>query len=147
VWVRLALRRARGERPAEGASHFGDAPGSAREGPPRVVGVAFGEDHAHEAAAWLERARAAGADCALVTDAELPPGEVRVRRIEGRSPGRLAIALDAEHQLRAIDLVLVAGRRERLMARTLPRALRGAAQLAPADDPRRVSEIVASTIR
>ncbi|HVY95397.1 MAG TPA: hypothetical protein VHA54_00415, partial [Solirubrobacterales bacterium] len=61
---------------------------------------------------------------------------IRRRRLDGRGPGGLVRALDAEDQLRPFDAVLLAGGRERLLARAAPGALRGAVEpLRPGDAP------------
>ncbi|HKO39259.1 MAG TPA: hypothetical protein VJU14_12910, partial [Solirubrobacterales bacterium] len=77
-------------------------------------------------AGWLEEARRAGADVALVGAS--PPGEAQVphRPFDRLGPGRLVRALDAENQLRPIDALLPAGRRDRLALRLAPAELRGA---------------------
>jgi Glycosyl transferase family 2 len=108
----------------EGASGFGQEP--PRLGPVRIVGVAFGRRGASRLAGWLEEAQRSGADVALVGAAS--PEAVRVphRPLDRLGPGRLVRALDAEDQLRPVDALLLAGRRERLALRLAPAALRGA---------------------
>jgi glycosyl transferase family 2 len=97
-----------------------------RVGPPRLVGVAVGAAGTPRLTAWLEQAGGAGADVALI--ASRPTGSTAVRRraLEGVGPGALARALDAEDQIRPIDALVLAGRRERLLLAAVPRALQGA---------------------
>jgi Glycosyl transferase family 2 len=145
VWLECAadslatVHRLRGG--AEGApGGFGqEAP---RLGPVRIVGVALREADAESLAPWLEEAAAAGADVSLIGPSPLPafvlsspegeqgrtPGVVRCRRPNGRGPGALVRALDAEDQLRPVDALLLAGRRERRRLRFAPAALRGAVE-------------------
>lgn len=114
----------------EGSSGFGQEP--PRLGPVRIVGVALGRGAAARLAGWLEEAAREGADVALV-GAEAPPGSTVLHRpLDRLGPGRLVRALDAEDQLRPVDALLPAGRRERLALRLAPAALRGAvAPLSP----------------
>lgn len=109
---------------AGGASGFGQEP--PRLGPVRIVGVALGRRGAARLAGWLEEARRSGADVALIGAA--PPDGARVphRPLDRLGPGRLVRALDAEDQLRPVDALVLAGRRERLALRLAPAALRGA---------------------
>jgi hypothetical protein len=119
-----------------GSGGFGQEP--PRQGPVRIVGVALRPAGAARVAAWLERAAAAGADVALV-GAEPPDGTpLRRRALAGRGPSALVRAIDAEDQLRPLDALLVAGRRERARLRLLPGALRGVVPpLSPAEAPER----------
>jgi hypothetical protein len=108
---------------ADGSSGFGqEAP---RLGPVRIVGVAFGRRGADRLTGWLREAERGGADVALIG---APPREARLRHrpLDRLGPGRLARALDAEEQLRPVDALLLAGRREQLALHLAPRALRGA---------------------
>ncbi|HEX5609713.1 MAG TPA: glycosyltransferase family 2 protein [Solirubrobacterales bacterium] len=119
---------------AGGAGGFGQEP--PRVGPVRIAGVALSARGAGQLAPWLQRAAKAGADVVLI-GAE-PPGDssVRHRPLAGGRPGALARAIDAEDQLRPVDALLLAGRRERAALRLLPGALRGAtAPLSPAASP------------
>lgn len=99
-----------------------------RLGPVRIVGVALGEAGAERLCPWLEEAAAAGADVSLIapTSSRPPPGVVRRRALDGRGPGALVRALDAEDQLRPVDALLLASRRERWRLRFASAALRGA---------------------
>lgn len=108
----------------------------------RVVGIAYGSTAAAQGAAWLRAAAAAGADVALVTTA---PGAVahagvRARRLD-RGPFALARALDAEDQLRAIDVLVPFGRRARAALRLTPLALPEGdpVEADSRDDPARVA--------
>jgi glycosyl transferase family 2 len=114
-----------GARSGAGGGHGVEAP---RVGPPRLIGVAIGGEEAAELAGWLAQAAGAGADVALVApDSPIAGGgSVRHRRLDGRGPGALARALDAEDQIRPVDALVLAGRRERLLLRAVPRSLRGA---------------------
>jgi glycosyltransferase involved in cell wall biosynthesis len=128
----VATRHLLGRRGAETGSS-GVAAGShygARHfyrGSPRLVGVALGPAARAAAGAWLAEARDAGADVALVSDAQAPDDwhGVRVRRLGGFGPVALARALDAEQRLRAIDGVPAFGPRARLFTRLVPIHLRG----------------------
>jgi hypothetical protein len=91
----------------------------------RLVGIALGRRRAARLAAWLVEAQAAGADVALICPAGSATGPIRARELARSAPGAAVRALDAEDQLRAVDAVVVAGRRERLALRLAPRALRG----------------------
>jgi len=111
------------------SSAEGDAAGLGQEaprvGPVRIVGVALGEQSAPRVAAWLGAAQEAGADVALICGSPPPQAAVRARPVEGAGPGALARALDAEDQLRPIDALLTAGKRERALLRLAPGALQG----------------------
>jgi hypothetical protein len=97
-----------------------------RLGPVRIVGIALGERGAIRLGTWLERAAAAGADVALIAPSAAPGTSVRHRPLAGTGPGELVRALDAEDQLRPVDALLPAGRRERWRLKLAPRALQGA---------------------
>jgi hypothetical protein len=140
-----AAHRLRAGREEGGTRGFGqEAP---RLGPVRIVGVALEPADGVRLGAWLEAAAVAGADVALI--GMLPPGaNVRHRPLDGRGPGGLVRALDAEDQLRPIDALLPAGSRERRRLRLAPRALRGAtAPLDPAAAPGRTVEAVQERTR
>jgi hypothetical protein len=106
-----------------GGSHGEEAP---RVGPPRLIGVAIGADRVPELTNWLAQAADAGADVALVAPGTPDETALRRRRLGGRGPGALARALDAEDQIRPVDALVLAGRRERLLLRAVPSSLRGA---------------------
>lgn len=108
-----------------GAGSFGFGQEPPRAGAVRIIGIALGTRGADRLAPWLQRAADTGADVALVGAAPRGGTTVRHRPLSGSRPGRLARAVDAEDQLRPLDAVLVAGRRERLALRLLPSALRG----------------------
>lgn len=107
---------------SQGGGGFGQEP--PRLGPVRIAAVAFGAARTQRARAWLEDAQRAGADPILLTDRPAA-GAVRERRLRAR-PGALVRGLDAEDQVRPLDALLLAGRRERLLAKFAPTALRGA---------------------
>jgi hypothetical protein len=123
-------RRLLGRAPAPpagvpaGTDHFGRD--DRRVGPVRLVAVAGGEQDSRRALAWLEAARAAGADVALISAA--PPAgahAVRVRRMPRLGVLHLTRAVDAENQLRTIDLLVTAPGRAARLARLVPGVLRG----------------------
>jgi len=96
-----------------------------RIGPLRFVGIAIAPGDAVRLGAWLAGAAEMGGDVSLVCR-DAPAGlAVPVRELSGGGPGALARALDAEDQIRPIDALLAAGRRERALLRFCPRALRG----------------------
>ena len=97
-----------------------------RIGPARLVGIAASAGGAERVASWLERAAAAGADVALISAGPVADTAVRRRSPTGRGPGAMVRALDAEDQVRPIDALVLAGRRERLLLTLAPRSLRGA---------------------
>jgi hypothetical protein len=141
-----AAHRLRGGREEDGAEGFGQA--APRLGPVRIVGIALRPGDAVRLGAWLEAAAAAGADVALI-GAPAPPGtEVRHRPLTGNGPGELVRALDAEDQLRPVDALVPAGRRERQRLRLAPSALRGeTAPIDPATAPERAVETVQERTR
>ena len=109
----------------------------------RLVGVALGADGAERLVPWLEQAAEAGADVALIGPGARDRSALPGRDLGGRGPGALARALDAEDQLRPIDALVLAGRRERRRSRLAPRAVRGKVEpldpaLAPAEAVRTV---------
>jgi len=125
VWV----RRVMGSASADGApraetQHFGQRTGYA--GPARLIGVALTDRHVGGVAEWLRQARADGAETVLVTAARgtVPP-DLIVRRLPSASPFALIRALEAETQFNPIDALVTVGWPERLLARGLPRHLRG----------------------
>jgi hypothetical protein len=135
VWVHSARAR-RGEPGALGSgAHFGH--GRRHQGAARVVALAGGARASADAADWLARARAAGGDVALVTDAELAidPRELHVRTIPRLGPFATLRALEAESRLRALDALLPFGRRAQLLARAVPAPVRGPAGVLRPGDP------------
>jgi hypothetical protein len=126
---------------AEGAAGFGqEAP---RLGPVRVVGLALDPRGAARLLPWLEAAAAAGADVALIGADPGRATPVRLRPLAGAGPGELVRAIDAEDQLRPVDALLPAGRRERRRLRLAPGALRGAVPpLDPDSTPKQAVETV-----
>jgi hypothetical protein len=130
----------------EGSSGFGQEP--PRLGPVRIVGVARRRRGAARLAEWLEGAAAAGADVALIGAAPPQGSAVPHRPLDRLGPGRLVRALDAEDQLRPVDALLPAGRRERLALRLAPGALGGAVPpLSAAEDPRQAPGRLQSATR
>jgi hypothetical protein len=90
-----------------------------------VIGVAGGAA-AGRADKWLARAREAGVDVSLITNAPPQDGAVRVRRVRRFGPLQLARALEAERQLRGqADALLVEGRVARALMRVMPGSLKG----------------------
>jgi hypothetical protein len=129
----LSIRRGRddGAGPA-----FGQEP--PRQGSIRIVGASASAAGTERVAAWLRGAAAAGADVWLIAPIEV--ADLPGRRLEGSGPGAFARALDAADQLRPVDAVLPAGRRERAWLRMTPRALRGIVPpLALGNDPTRAT--------
>lgn len=97
-----------------------------RVGPVRLVGIGLTEKSAARLAGCLTEAAEAGADVALIGTEPAGGGAIRCRRLTRNTPGALVRALDAEEQIRPIDALVLAGRRERLLLSLAPRALRGA---------------------
>jgi hypothetical protein len=130
------------------ADHFGDAGASHRGGPPRFVAVARGPGSAQRASNWLERAASESqADAVLLTDSPVPVSAIRSRALPSAGPLNLARALDAEHQLRPIDAVLVAGRAERRGLRFVPESFTGIGVLTLDADPAQVAAEVEAALR
>lgn len=130
----------------EGVSGFGLEP--PRLGPVRIVGVARSRRAAARLAGWLEEAAREGADVALVGSAPPPGSTVPHRPLDRLGPGRLVRALDAEDQLRPVDALLLAGRREWLGLRLSPGALRGAVPpLSTEENPREAQSRLQSETR
>jgi hypothetical protein len=142
VWVRHLLGRRGselGHSGTTGDSHYGSR--RFRRGCVRVVGVAVDSAAAAAAHAWLSSARAAGADATLITSAPAPDETVvRVHAVAHMGPLALIRALDAEEQLRTIDLVVTFGWRAKLLLRAVPGGLRGElGDVRQETDPRSVS--------
>jgi hypothetical protein len=149
IWLECAadsyavILRLRGNANPEGESGLGqDAP---RLGPVRLVGVAIDADGVRQLTPWLVRAGDAGADVALIGPRASGPSALPGRRLDGRGLGALARALDAEDQVRPIDALVLAGRRERLRSRLAPRAVRG--KVAPLDQAQSPAEAVKTVQR
>jgi glycosyl transferase family 2 len=107
-----------------------------RRGPVRIVGVALAAADAARLTGWLEAAAGMGADVALIAPDPPPDTTVRLHRLSSRGPGGFVRALDAVDQLRPVDALLPAGRRERRRLRLASPALRGAmAPLEPSTPP------------
>jgi len=107
----------------EGSGGFGQEP--PRLGPVRIVGVALAGRDAGRLAGWLAEAATSGADVALIGAAPPERSTVPHRPLDRLGPGRLVRALDAEDQLRPVDALLLAGRREARGLRFASAALRG----------------------
>ena len=128
----LRLRRGSGG----GASGLGQE--DPRQGSVRLVGVCFDRKATEEMVAWLGDAAQAGADVALISRQATSGGSVVGNRaLDGRGPGALARALDAEDQARPIDALVLGGRRERRFLRLAPRALRGVVEPLTREAPAR----------
>jgi hypothetical protein len=145
VWARAATSSpsSSGAEPTGGA-HFSPIE---RAGSARLVGVAAGERAAANLAAWLQRAADQDADVVLVTDARAPGFEIRTHPLPALGPFRLARALEAEHQLRPIDALVVAGRAERARMRLIPSALRGLGLVSPETDPAQILGRIEAELR
>lgn len=128
--------------PAPGAEGgFGHEP--PRLGPVRLVGVAFGKERTDRLESWLGQAAAAGADVSLISTVPREGAAVRRRSLGAAAPGALVRALDAEDQLRPIDAVVPAGRRERFLTGLAPGSVRGVVDaIDPAADPARATQTV-----
>jgi hypothetical protein len=120
VWTTFlrSRRRPKSTRPG----HF--AVEHRLDGSPRLVGLAFGAE-TERALAWLEAARGGGADVALVSNEEPRKARLRVRRVGRLAPLEILRALDQEWQLRPYDALAVFTGRPKVVARMLPRRLRG----------------------
>ena len=101
-----------------GGSAGGFGQEAPRLGPVRLVGLATSAHGSAMLGRWLGEAAEAGADVALTSPTPTIGAVVR--------------ALDAEDQVRPVDAIVPAGRRERLLMRFAPRALRG---VVPPIDP------------
>ncbi len=126
VWMRHAagLRGSeRGESGVQVGAHYGAW--KDRRGSIRVLAVACGAASSAEAARWLGRAAAAGADVALICAGVPGVAGVRTRRIPRFGPLSVIRALEAEEQLRPVDAVLAFGFAAELTLRVVPGALRG----------------------
>ena len=110
----------RRRRIAAGGGGFGqEAP---RLGPVRLVGLATSADGSALLRRWLGEAGRGGSR----RGADLPhPATI----------GAVVRALDAEDQVRPIDAIVPAGRRERLLLRFAPRSLRGVVSPIDPDTP------------
>ena len=129
VWIRHVLGfrgRERGRSGAPAGGHYGAR--KLPRGSAHVVAVAAGTAATASAARWLTGIQADGADVALISDSPgaLAGSQVRLRRLPTRSPLALIHALDAEEQLRTIDVVVPFGRRASTLMRLVPGPLRGA---------------------
>lgn len=119
-----------------------------RAGPVRLVGIGLGRNGAGPLGEWLTEAADAGADVACICGGEPSDTVVRLRPVGRASPGALLRALDAEEQIRPIDALIPAGRRERLMLRLAPKALRGAVRpLSPKQAPAAAVSSVRERVR
>lgn len=134
VWL-LALRRGTGGD-AETAHFSGDP---VARGPLRLVGVATEAADTGAVAAWLEQARAHGADATLLTcvpdtvrgdrapgdGPDRTPSGIRLRPLESGSVLGVVRGLDAERQVRQIDALVVPDRGlGRVTARAVGRVAR-----------------------
>jgi glycosyltransferase involved in cell wall biosynthesis len=142
VWLRYAAGRRgheRGESGVEADLHYGAW--KIGRGSLRVVALAGDEANAAAAASWLARAAALGADVSLLSTSPAPPAEgVRVRRLQSLGPLAVIRGLDAEEQLRTLDVVIAFGRRASLILHAVPRGLRGHMwDLTPELDPAALS--------
>jgi glycosyltransferase involved in cell wall biosynthesis len=141
VWIRHFLDRRGGERGRSGIAanlHYGSR--RFHRGCLRVLAVAD-RSEVPVAEEWLATARVAGADVALIGE-HPAPGQSGVRNRGVARLGLLALiqALDAEEQLRSIDVVVAFGWRARLLLRGVPRGLRGEMpEITQETDPRTVN--------
>ncbi|MHB8060728.1 MAG: hypothetical protein ACYDHO_07850, partial [Gaiellaceae bacterium] len=137
VWTRYLHSR---RRPASvRAGHF--ASEHRLEGGVRLVGLASARE-ADRAAAWLEQARAGGADASLVTTGEPADASIGRRRARRLTPLAALQALDREWQVRPYDALVVFAARAKVVARMLPPRLRGLRGLVDGElaDPRETAK-------
>ncbi len=115
--------------------HFGQR--NVELGTIRIVALAAGPAAAEEAAEWLRRAAVAGADVGLITDAPPPPRpDLHVRVVDRVGPLAVLRALDAENQLRPVDVLVATRGCARRIAGLVPAVLRGGRAAAGLDrDP------------
>jgi glycosyltransferase involved in cell wall biosynthesis len=142
VWLRhmSGLRGgARGESGTPTDGHYGVR--RRHGGSVRVVAIAAGSASRARAVAWLIRARQAGLDVALIADTRSEERALRTRSLTRMGPIQLIRALEAEQQLRTIDVVVTFGMRARLQLAIVPRALHGIVQgVSEQEDPSAVCE-------
>jgi hypothetical protein len=146
VWAHAVSRHGRRAGMASGG-HFSGAGASQRAGPPRVAAVAKGEVRSVDAAVWLDRLAAQGAEVVLVTNAKGRGETKHTRALERFGPFLLARTIEALHQLRPIDALVPAGPAERLRLCFVPRALRGIDGFQVGADPGSLLEHVDAELR
>ena len=151
VWLRRLVGRTgdlSGDSGLAPGIHFGYT--RHRIGPVRLLAIASGPDATARATEWLHRARAAGADVAIVTD-RAQGGDDRglhVRPVKRFSWLNLVRAASAEEQLRPIDGILVCGRRASRLTPLLPRQISGDALIIdPREDPAEAEKRVRAAMR
>jgi len=120
VWITFLRSRRKPDSTRPG--HF--AVEHRLDGSPRLVGLASSAE-TEQALAWLEAARDGGADVALVSNKQPQKAQLRVRRVGRLTPLEILRALDQEWQLRPYDALAVFAGRPKVVARMLPRRLRG----------------------
>jgi len=142
VWSRhlLGLHGSeRGDSGIAGNAHYGSR--RFGRGSLRVVAVAADPSAVTLAGQWLDVARAAGADVALVGVG--PAGAnatIRTRQLARAGLFAVIRALDAEEQLRPMDAVVAFGARASLLMRCVPGGLRGdMVDVTQETDPRAVN--------
>lgn len=128
TWVLLARE---GLRAGEPASHFGSH--GVRRGALKVAAVATTDRAAQAAGALLAAYARAGAEAVLVAAATAAPAEVRLRQVARPQGLGLARALDAEHQVRPLDGLLLAGPGAR--GRTRLARASGVPRVSPTEEP------------
>jgi hypothetical protein len=146
VWAQALPRRGR-PAPIASGGHFSGAGASERAGSARVVAVAKGEKRSADAAAWLDRLEAEGAEVVLVTDVKGRGQTRRTRTLPGFGPFLLARTIEALHQLRPIDALVPAAPAERFRLCFVPRALRGIHGFRVGADPGSLLERVDAELR
>lgn len=127
---------------ASAPGHFGHLVGYS--GPVRMIAVARGRGQSQVAHDWLEGAREAGADVALITDAPPPRAAVRTIEISVTGPLDVLRALATEDQHNPIEILVLPAARTRRMSRLLPRHLRGL--VAPVSLRARPGELIAAAL-
>jgi hypothetical protein len=155
--VVVASRRLLGTGPAPPDANPGDGAATERRlgqpqpghRPVRIVAVAGGRELSEAALAWLVRAREAGAEVGLITDATPDPDpEVQVQQIPSMTPLRVIRALDYENQVRSVDALLLVDGLSRRLVRMAPGVLKGlAGPFELADDPAQAERVVRAASR
>ena len=118
------------------------------QGPVRIVAVA-GRESSQAALAWLVRAREAGAQVGLITDAAMDPDpDMQVQKVRSMTPMRVIRALDYENQVRSVDALLLVDGLSRRVLRMAPGVLKGrAGPFELADDPVHAEGVVRAASR
>ena len=127
------------------------------QGPVRIVVAVAGRESSQAALAWLVRAREAGAQVGLITDAAMDPDpDMQVQKVRSMTPMRVIRALDYENQVRSVDALLLVNGLSRRVLRMAPGGTQGARRSIRAGrrsgscrgrGSRRVAQVVARPLR